>query len=94
MSSFNASNLLRHGVSPSKVGVPANTHLSAIEFLVQRFPGIQREVWLQRFLEGGIFNAKGISIAPNQSVLRETLGMSLMNRHCPSKHRSFFKMSS
>ena len=72
MSSSNASNLLRHGVSPSKVGIPANTHLSAIEFLVQRFPAIQREVWLQRFLEGGILNAKGISIAPNQSVLRET----------------------
>jgi tRNA pseudouridine32 synthase/23S rRNA pseudouridine746 synthase len=72
MSSSNESNLLRHGVSPSKVGIPANTHLSAIEFLVQRFPAIQREVWLQRFLEGGILNAKGISIAPNQSVLHET----------------------
>jgi tRNA pseudouridine32 synthase/23S rRNA pseudouridine746 synthase len=72
MSSFNASNLLRHGVSPSKVGVPANTHLTAIEFLVQRFPGIQREVWLQRFLEGGILNAEGINIGPNQSVLHET----------------------
>jgi tRNA pseudouridine32 synthase/23S rRNA pseudouridine746 synthase len=72
MSSSNESNLLRHGVSPSKVGIPANTHLSAIEFLVQRFPAIQREVWLQRFLEGGILNSKRISIAPNQSVLRET----------------------
>jgi tRNA pseudouridine32 synthase/23S rRNA pseudouridine746 synthase len=59
-------------VSPSKVGVPANTHLSAIEFLVQRFPAIQREVWLQRFLEGGILNAEGINIGPNQSVLHET----------------------
>ena len=67
MSSSNASNLLRHGVSPSRVGIPANTHLSAIEFLVQRFPAIQREVWLQRFLEGGILNSKRISIAPNQS---------------------------
>jgi tRNA pseudouridine32 synthase/23S rRNA pseudouridine746 synthase len=59
-------------VSPSKVGIPANTHLSAIEFLLQRFPAIQREVWLQRFLEGGILNAEGINIAPNQSVLHET----------------------
>jgi len=59
-------------VSPSKVGIPANTHLSAIEFLVQRFPAIQREVWLQRFLEGGILNAEGINIGPNQSVLHET----------------------
>jgi tRNA pseudouridine32 synthase/23S rRNA pseudouridine746 synthase len=72
MSSSNESNLLRKGVSPSKVGIPANTHLSAIEFLVQRFPAIQREVWLQRFLEGGILNAGGINIGPNQSVLHET----------------------
>jgi tRNA pseudouridine32 synthase/23S rRNA pseudouridine746 synthase len=72
MSSSNESNLLRKGVSPSKVGIPANTHLSAIEFLVQRFPAIQREVWLQRFLEGGILNAEGINIGPNQSVLHET----------------------
>jgi tRNA pseudouridine32 synthase/23S rRNA pseudouridine746 synthase len=72
MSSSNESNLLRKGVSPSKVGIPANTHLSAIEFLAQRFPAIQREVWLQRFLEGGILNAEGINIGPNQSVLHET----------------------
>lgn len=72
MSSSNESNLLRKGVSPSKVGIPANTHLSAIEFLVQRFPAIQREVWLQRFLEGGILNAEGVNIGPNQSVLHET----------------------
>lgn len=72
MSSSNESNLLRKGVSPSKVGIPANTHLSAIEFLVQRFPAIQREVWLQRFLEGGILNAEGINIGPNQNVLHET----------------------
>ena len=72
MPSSNESNLLRTGVSPSKVGIPANTHLSAIEFLLQRFPAIQREVWLQRFLEGGILNAEGINIAPNQSVLHET----------------------
>ena len=72
MSSSNESNWLRKGVSPSKVGIPANTHLSAIEFLAQRFPAIQREVWLQRFLEGGILNADGINIGPNQSVLHET----------------------
>jgi tRNA pseudouridine32 synthase/23S rRNA pseudouridine746 synthase len=72
MSSSNASNWLRNGVSPSTVGIPANTHLSAIEFLAQRFPAIPREVWLQRFLEGGIFNAKGVNITPDQSLLGET----------------------
>ena len=72
MSSSNASNLLRDGVSPSKVGVPPKTHLSAIDFLVQKFPAVQREVWLQRFLEGSVFNATGINMAPDQSLLGET----------------------
>ncbi len=72
MLSSNASNWLRNGVSPSTVGIPANTHLSAIEFLAQRFPAIPREVWLQRFLEGNIFNAKGVNMAPDQSLLGET----------------------
>ena len=72
MSSSNASNWLRHGVSPSTVGIPANTQLSAIEFLVQRFPAISHEVWLQRFLEGSIFNAKGVNMAPDQNLLGET----------------------
>jgi tRNA pseudouridine32 synthase/23S rRNA pseudouridine746 synthase len=65
MSSFNASELLRHGVSPSKVGVPANTQLSAIDFLCTRFPAIHREVWQQRFDAGDVLNAKGEHIAPS-----------------------------
>ena len=72
MLSSNASNWLRNGVSPSTVGIPANTHLSAIEFLAQRFPAIPREVWLQRFLDGSIFNAKGVDMTSNQSLLGET----------------------
>ena len=54
------------------MGIPANTHLSAIEFLVHRFPAIPRKVWLQRFLEGSIFNAKGVNMAPDQNLLGET----------------------
>ena len=69
MSSFNASELLRHGVSPSKVGVPANTQLSAIDFLCTRFPAIHREVWQQRFDAGDVLNAKGEHIAPSDSLL-------------------------
>ena len=72
MSSFNASELLRHGVSPSKVGVPANTQLSAIDFLCTRFPAIHREVWQQRFDAGDVLNAKGEHMAPSDSLLRES----------------------
>lgn len=72
MSSSNASNLLRNGVSPSKVGVPANTPLSAIDFLSQRFPAIQRERWLQRFDAGRVLNSMGQTIAPAQGLLGES----------------------
>jgi tRNA pseudouridine32 synthase/23S rRNA pseudouridine746 synthase len=73
MSSSSASKpLLQNGVSPSKVGVPAHTQLSAIEFLSQRFPAIQREVWQQRFDAGTVLNAMGQRIAPSHSVFGES----------------------
>ena len=72
MSSFNASELLRHGVSPSKVGVPANTQLAAIDFLCTRVPAIHREVWQQRFDAGDVLNAKGEHMAPSDSLLGES----------------------
>jgi tRNA pseudouridine32 synthase/23S rRNA pseudouridine746 synthase len=72
MSSSNASNLLRNGVSPSKVGVPANTPLSAIDFLSQRFPAIQTNVWLERFAAGLVLNAKAERMAPEDSLVGES----------------------
>ncbi|MEY3886547.1 MAG: Ribosomal large subunit pseudouridine synthase [Pseudomonadota bacterium] len=69
MSSSSASKpLLINGVSPSKVGVPANTQRSALEFLCQRFPAIQRDVWLQRFNAGWVLNSNGQSIPPNHDL--------------------------
>lgn len=38
----------RHGVSPSCVGLPAGHWPTITDFLVERFPAIAREVWLQR----------------------------------------------
>ncbi len=72
MSSSNASKLLVNGVSASKVGVPANTLLTAIDFLCARFPAIEREVWLQRFEAGRVLNAMGQPIAPAQGLLSES----------------------
>ena len=72
MSSSNASNLLRNGVSPSKVGVPANTPLSALDFLSQRFPTIQTSVWLERFAAGLVLNAKAERMAPTDSLEGES----------------------
>ena len=72
MSSLSASKLLVNGVSASKVGVPANTILTAIDFLCARFPAIQRERWLQRFDAGRVLNAIGQPIAPAQGLLGES----------------------
>ena len=75
MSSSSGSKLLVNGingVSASKVGVPANTQLTAIDFLCARFPAIQREVWQQRFDAGSVLNAMGQSIAPSHSVFGES----------------------
>ena len=43
----------RAGISPSCVGLPAGNWLSITDFLVERFPAISREVWLQR-MQGGL----------------------------------------
>ncbi|ALK92631.1 pseudouridine synthase [Limnohabitans sp. 103DPR2] len=72
MSSSNASKLLVNGVSASKVGVPANTQLTALDFLCARFPAVQREVWLKRFDEGRVLNAIGQRIEPGQRLLSES----------------------
>ena len=72
MSSSNAFNLQRNGVGPSKVGIPANTVSSAIDFLTQRFPNIHRQVWLQRLEAGEVLNAQGQSISPEQGLSGES----------------------
>ena len=72
MSSSSASKLLVNGVSASKVGVPANTQLTAIDFLCARFPAIQPDVWLHRFDAGRVLNAMGQRIEPSQHLLGES----------------------
>ena len=73
MSSSNVpKHLLQNGVSASKVGIPANTDLSAIDFLTQRYPAISREVWLQRFLAGTVLNALGQAISPEHGLFNES----------------------
>lgn len=42
----------RHGVSPSCVGLPAGDWATFTDFLVQRFPAIDRSVWLDRMAAG------------------------------------------
>ncbi|WP_029524031.1 RluA family pseudouridine synthase [Polaromonas glacialis] len=42
----------RHGVSPSCVGLPAGDWPTFTDFLVERFPAISRQTWLERMAAG------------------------------------------
>ena len=61
-----------NGVGPSTVGIPANTTLSAIDFLTSKFSAIAQEEWLSRFEAQEILNAAGRVMAPQDSLLKES----------------------
>jgi tRNA pseudouridine32 synthase/23S rRNA pseudouridine746 synthase len=61
-----------NGVGASTVGVPANTTLSAIDFLASKFSAITFEEWLQRFKDGSILNTSGRVMAPHDSLQFES----------------------
>ena len=56
----------RHGVGPSCVGLPAGDWLTYTDFLVQRFPAITREVWLERMAEGLVVDEFGAAVTPGR----------------------------
>lgn len=57
----------RDGVSPSCVGLPAGHWPTITDFLVERFPAIAREVWLQRMQDGLVANEFGEKIDADHS---------------------------
>lgn len=52
----------REGVSPSCVGLPAGDWPTITDFLVERFPAITREVWLQRMRDGLVADEFGAPV--------------------------------
>ncbi|QDL37159.1 pseudouridine synthase [Rhodoferax sediminis] len=54
----------RNGVGPSCVGLPAGDWPTITDFLVQRFPAIDRAVWLQRMHEGHVVDEHGVPVTP------------------------------
>ena len=41
----------RNGIGPSCIGLPAGNWPTITDFLVERFPAITREVWLDRMTQ-------------------------------------------
>ncbi|WP_411878981.1 RluA family pseudouridine synthase [Polaromonas sp. YR568] len=52
----------REGVSPSCVGLPAGDWPTITDFLVQRFPAIERDTWLQRMRDGLVADEFGAPV--------------------------------
>ena len=45
---------VRRGIGPSCVGLPAGPWPSLLAFLVQRFPAISADAWVQRMARGEV----------------------------------------
>ena len=56
----------RDGVSPSCVGLPAGHWPTITDFLLERFPAITREVWLQRMRDGLVVDEFGAAVTPGR----------------------------
>jgi len=54
------------GVSPSCVSLPGGDWPTFTDFLVQRFPDISREVWLQRMAAGAVMDEFGEAVTPER----------------------------
>ena len=55
----------RNGVGPSCIGLPAGDWPTTLEFLVQRFPAIARDVWQRRMAQGDVVNEHGEPVLPH-----------------------------
>jgi tRNA pseudouridine32 synthase / 23S rRNA pseudouridine746 synthase len=56
----------RHGVSPSCVGLPAGDWPTFTDFLVERFPAITRQTWLERMAAGLVVDEFGAAVTPER----------------------------
>ncbi len=54
----------RNGVGASCVGLPAGAWPTALDFLVQRFPAIDRVQWTGRMARGEVVDALGTALPP------------------------------
>ncbi|MEO5658526.1 MAG: RluA family pseudouridine synthase [Polaromonas sp.] len=56
----------KRGVSPSCVGLPAGDWCTFTDFLVERFPAITRQTWLDRMAAGLVADEFGVAVTPER----------------------------
>ena len=79
----------KNGVGPSCVGLPAGNWPTITDFLVERFPAIARQVWLERMARQLVVDEFGVLVTPERPYpshmpsghyLQETLLVRLKKR--------------
>ena len=58
---------VRNGVSPSCVGLPAGNWATITDFLVERFPAISRDIWLERMAAGLVVDEFGEAVSAERA---------------------------
>ena len=61
---------VRNGIGPSCVGLPAGPWPSLLAFLVQRFPAISADAWVQRMARGDVVDEAGQARAEAVHIAR------------------------
>ena len=56
----------RNGVGPSCIGLPAGNWATITDFLVEHFPAIKKDVWLQRMAAGVVVDEFGEAVSPER----------------------------
>lgn len=63
---------VRNGIGPSCVGLPAGPWPSLLAFLVQRFPAISADTWVQRMARGDVVDEAGQAVAADDAYTPHT----------------------
>ena len=57
----------RDGVGPSSIWLPQGSWKTVLEFLEDRFAGIDRTTWIARMKNGDVVDESGVSLLPDCS---------------------------
>ncbi|WP_394790586.1 RluA family pseudouridine synthase [Rhodoferax sp.] len=79
----------RDGVGPSTVGLPGGHWASVIDFFLERFPTVDREVWLQRMRDGLVLDEQAQPVPPDAAYRPHT--RLYYYRHLPVEPRIPFE---
>ena len=79
----------RDGVGPSTVGLPGGDWPTVIDFFAQRFPTVERTVWLQRMRDGLVLDELALPVPPDADYRPHT--RLYYYRHLPVETRIPFE---